>query len=324
MRPSTRTQRFRWQLLIGLLLVGGLIAGIALVALRPAAPSAPALVSQGDCRSLPQFVAGGSLGFAGQVTASTADRTAKGLVLFDSARPGQAFQHPDGSWDDAGYIGAFAYDADGNIYLAPTPRVSLVENPPAGQNTLWRIATDTGHMAPFVALPSAAPTNERNPFGVMGLSYDCHAGSVYAASVAGSTPSQELGQILRVPVATGQPSIVLAPVDAMGLAVVRLGDEQRLFFGLAREGAVWSVALDATGQAVGEAQRAFDLSLVGGLPSERVRKIDVVDGALRMTLVPFAFTLQAGSEDRQRRASVRPEGDGWAVVEQATSAPPGP
>jgi hypothetical protein len=236
-----------------------------------------------------------------------------GLVLYDAERPDQGFQHPDGSWDDAGHLGAFAYDGVGNIYVAPTPRVSLLENPPAGSTTIWRIESSTGHMAPYITIEAAAAPNERNPFGVMGLSYDCGTNSLIVSSVAGSTPGQERGRIVRVDLATRTTTTLLDGVDSIGLVIARIGGEQRLFYGLARSNEVWSISLDERGIVNGEPQFAFALDLVGATPGERVRKLDVDKGTLRMTMVPFAFTLQAGSEEQQRVASVYLDGGVWSA-----------
>jgi hypothetical protein len=301
-------------LLTGLLLIGIIGYGMRSTAATEAARMRDVIENRSDCRSLPAFVGNPSFGFRSeQITASTAERDVMGLVLYDAERPDQGFQHPDGSWDDAGHLGAFAYDGVGNIYVAPTPRVSLLENPPAGSTTIWRIESSTGHMAPYITIEAAAAPNERNPFGVMGLSYDCGTNSLIVSSVAGSTPGQERGRIVRVDLATRTTTTLLDGVDSIGLVIARIGGEQRLFYGLARSNEVWSISLDERGIVNGEPQFAFALDLVGATPGERVRKLDVDKGTLRMTMVPFAFTLQAGSEEQQRVASVYLDGGVWSA-----------
>jgi hypothetical protein len=302
-------------LLTGLLLIGIIGYGMRSTAASEAARMRDMIESRSDCRSLPAFVGNPAFGFRSeQITASTAERAVMGLVLYDAARPEQGFQHPDGSWDDAGHVGAFAYDGIGNIYVAPTPRVSLLENPPTGSTTIWRIESSTGHMAPYMSIEAAAAPNERNPFGVMGLSYDCATNSLLVSSVAGSTPSQERGRIVRVDLATKTVTTLLDGVDSIGLVIARVGGEQRLFYGLARRNEVWSVSLNDSGTIHGAPQFAFALDVVGATPSERVRKLDVYEGTLRMTMVPFAFTLQAGSEEQQRVARVYLDGGLWKAM----------
>jgi hypothetical protein len=318
--PSSSRRFPDWLWIGGILLTGVLLIaivgyGLTTTAAREADHIQEAIESSGNCRSLPAFVGNPSFGFrSDQITASTAERDVMGFVLYDAERPEQGFQHPDGSWDDAGHLGAFAYDAVGNIYVAPTPRVSLLENPPKGSTTIWKVDSGSGHMAPYITIEAAAAPNERNPFGVMGLSYDCATNSLFVASVAGSTPSQELGRIVRIDLATKKMTTLLDGLDSIGLVIARVGGEPRLLYGLARSNEVWSVALNESGVVNGTPQFAFALDLVGATPTERVRKFDVYAGTIRMTMVPFAFTLQAGSEEQQRMATVRLRDGHWQYI----------
>ena len=50
------------------------------------------------------------------------------------------------TWDDAGYLGPYAVDKLGHIYVAPTPYVSLYINPPDKQNQVWKVDASSGLM----------------------------------------------------------------------------------------------------------------------------------------------------------------------------------
>ncbi len=323
----------RWaRIILGGVVFGvlGLIAGLGVfVGTRPvpgespsdpgwAAPRAPTTLelSSGICRRLPAFTA--SNGFTDQgIEGRTSQPGFLGFVLFDRGR-GQVFQHE--TWRTAGHLGPFAYDRDGNIFVGPVPRFSLATNPPDRQNTIWRIDTVTMEMTPYLRLDAAQPISERNPFGILGMTYVCDEHALYVSSVAGSTPSTAYGRIFRVDLATGTSRVVLDGVDAMGLVVANLPTGRRLFFGSARAPELWSVGLDAQGQAPETPRMDLDLTDLGGSAEDRVRKIDLAGMEMRVSLVPFAYTLQAGSTSQQREATLVYEAVSgrWAITRPAT------
>jgi hypothetical protein len=297
------------------------IAAAATVALLRTAPpadagAAPAPVD--GCRGLPAFVADPRLGIQGAAALAT-DQVEKGLVLLADA-PAR-FQHP--SWDDAGFLGPLAYDRAGNIYVAPTPRLSLADNPLAGATTIWRVDSASAELRPFATLPGAA--SERNPYGVLGLSYNCELEALYAGGVAGSTPGEERGGVVAVRLSDGAQTPLLQGVDVLGVLVVRRGDGYELYAGLARSPEVIVLPLDARGLPAGPARPLLDLTAAGAAPSERARKLRLVGDELLVELVPFNYSLQnsASNLPQSRRATYaydRASG-AWQVRQEATAGP---
>jgi hypothetical protein len=274
---------------LGLAALVVVAAGLALDLWRPqAVPFAPEAVD--GCRATPQFVAAVS---SSPTMALATDGREMGLVLRSPTGDAPAYQHP--TWDDAGYLGAIAYDHAGNVYAAPTPRLSLADNPLAGAATIWRADTATGDLRPFVTLPGAA--SERNPFGVLGLFYACGLDTLYAGSVLGSTPGVEHGGVFGVHLPDGGQTALLSGVDVMGVLVVRQGAGYTLYAGLARRPEVVAVPLDAQGRAAGPPATLLDLTTAGATPQERARKLRLVGGVLVADLVPFNFSLQANATD---------------------------
>ena len=318
-RPTS--QRRRPSAWIGAIILGVLvIAGMGTRSARPAADAADAqrAVPQATdaCRGLPAFVQNPELGMAGSLILAT-DRPEMGLVLDATERSGPPYQHP--TWDDAGYLGSIAYDAAGNIYAAPTPRTSLTDNPLEGAGTLWRVDTSTGAMTPFVTLPGAA--TERNPYGVLGLTYVCGLDRLYAGSVLGSTPTTEQGGVVAIDLASGAQTPILEHADSMGVQVVAVGNGYDLYAGLARSPEILAVALDAQGNPRAAPRLVLDLTEAGAAPSERARKIRLAGELLIVDLVPFNYSLQSSARDRPplRRAIWRYTTDtgAWEVVQPA-------
>jgi hypothetical protein len=295
-RGARRAMPGALQLALGLIMFGSILMGLSVIILHPLAPAIPAAVD--GCRSSPQFVA--ALADAPNLALAT-DGREMGLVLRAADGSGTAYQHP--SWDDAGYLGPIAYDREGNVYAAPTPRLSLADNPLAGAGTIWRADTNSGELRPFVSLPGAA--NERNPFGVLGLFYACDLDTLYAGSVLGSTPTQQHGGVAAIHLPDGAQTPLLAGTDVMGVLLVRQGAGYTLYAGLARQPEVLALPLDAQGRPSGSPTTLLDLTEARATPQERARKLRLVGDQLVVELVPFNFSLQANASDvpQVRRAT---------------------
>src|SRR5262249_40141377 len=184
---------------LALLVLIGVAAGVWALTQRnhSLATSAPRTVGPiggaADCQRLPDFVK--TIGFKRPAIDTTGDRTL-GLVLLDAAASHPAehtYQHP--SWSTAGYLGSHIQDKYGNIYVTPAPRVDLLHNPPELQDRVYRVDTRSGELKEYVELPSPQSPSQHNPFGAMGLAYDCQTDSLYVSSLAGSTRTTELGRI---------------------------------------------------------------------------------------------------------------------------------
>jgi hypothetical protein len=233
------------------------------------------------------------------VHVSTSEPTTKGLVLVVSdlqARKQLLYRDQSSTWDDAGYLGPFLNDEAGYIYTAPVPRVSLADNPPEHATTIWRVDTDSQAMAPWVTLPAGAAPSTRNPFGLLGLAYDCTAKKLYASSVAGSSPREELGQVVRIDPETREIAPVISDVDALSLAVLRGGGRSWLYVGSAREGIIRAYELGADGAVVGEPHEVLSLRMDGAGADDRIRRIVLDGGDLFAFVSPFTFALRATGE----------------------------
>lgn len=323
-RTTTPTRRrlSRQPLLISAALGGAVVvAGIIAWALLSTVPR-PAPTSTGGCRGTPAFTANAAivpaeLGLAGQLALAT-DRPEKGLTLSALGTTLLPYRHP--SWDDAGFLGGIAYDQAGTIYAAPTPRLSLVDNPLSGQAMIWRVESTSAEMRPFVTVPGAA--TERNPYGIMSLAYVCGLDRLYAGTVLGSTPTEERGGVVMINPATGAQTPILTGFDVLSVLIVETGQGYDLYAGLARRPEVMVVALDARGQVRETPRPLLDLTQAGASASERARKLQVADGRLLVDLVPFNYSLQSSASDvpQVRRVTWAWDARVW-VAQQAAEAP---
>lgn len=235
-----------------------------------------------DCRRPPKFIE--EVGFSPATSAlSTSERTLTGVVLVEPQTDGtkRTYQHP--SWSKAGHLGPTQLDKNGYLYVAPSPRVDLVTNPLENQNTIYRLDTLTQVLVEWVKLPSTKPISAENPFGIVGLAYDCETNSLYVSSVAGSGRDGESGQIFRVDVATGEISAEVHNVDALGLAPFNGIQDKRLYYASARTQEIRSIPLNRAGNFVGSPRLEFSLAETGSL--EKGRRLTFQSGNQEISLI---------------------------------------
>ncbi|SEB12303.1 hypothetical protein SAMN05660964_03669 [Thiothrix caldifontis] len=251
------------------------------------------------CQAMPAFIS--QTGVGQTVAIDTQQRGYTGLRLLNP-QTRKTWRHP--TWDDAGHVGAFTRDKDGNIYVAPTPEVSLADNPPALQNRIYRIDAKSGEMALWLELPAVAPPSSSNPFGTMGLFYDCDTDSLYASSLAGSEPRQAHGRIYRIDVVSQQVKAQLEATDAIGVGVFNGAEHKRLYFGSARSSDVYSVALDASGDFTQDMRHEFALVTLPDGNSTSVRKFEFAERqgqyVMQAKELEFGFRLLAENNPHKR------------------------
>jgi hypothetical protein len=265
------------------------------------------------CRRSPSFVA--SLALAGQPALATSLTNVKGLaILYGSPDHQQVYQHE--TWDDAGFLGPFITDRNGNIYTAPVPLVSLQDNPPELQNRVYRVDSDTQAMSLLVELPPAPVASGGNPFGAVGLAYDCDTESLYVTSVAGSTAKAEVGRIFQVDLRTATVAAQVDGVDAIGVGVFNGTSGKRLYYGSARRAEVDSVALDDSGAFAGEARREVALGAVVRGGRDTVRRIRFGTTDMTFQLMDFSYSLQVAGERQEDEVTLT-----YDVATDAWSAP---
>lgn len=279
-------------------------------ALEPPLPAAKGLP---DCRSVPPFTR--SLGFDPRHSAfSTSDRLHYGLVYTEVLPPNRSqavpakpkiYQHP--SWTTAGSLGPMVIDRGGNIYVAPLPMVNLFRNDPAKQNMLYHVNPETGEMKPYLTLPTVHPPHERNPFGILGLGYDCATGVIYASSVQGSDRQHEVGRIYAIK--TGStPGILdqIENIDGFGMGIGVIEGKKKLFFGRARTPEILAVEIGSDGRFVGKPEFALSLDGLGIRGDDHARKIRFAEnGDLTVHGVEFYFNLTAPTEVQQTAYTFR-------------------
>ncbi|MEE9445536.1 MAG: hypothetical protein V3V19_07715 [Cocleimonas sp.] len=254
----------------------------------------------GNCRAVPKFIS--SLKMKSPAMDSRQADGNMGLQIRDYSQKDKTWQHP--SWEASGYIGAFDRDNKGNLYVSPLPYVSLQKNPPEKQNQVYQIDTKTAEMSLFMTLPSSNKADSKNPFGVMGLYFDCDTQSLYVSSVAGSTPMQEKGVIFQIDLETKKIVSTFENIDVVGLGVFNTPKGKRLYFGSARDSSLYSVGLDQQGHFLEDKRYELSLSQLEGGDTTVIKKLKFKkrknDFLMILQDMEFGFRLMAENRAFQK------------------------
>lgn len=255
-----------------------------------------------DCKRLAAFIQ--STGFDKRRTAfSTAERKTKGLALVEFPLTAQEqkriYQHP--SWKMAGGMGPLAISEDGSVYAAPIPIVNVFENKPEKQNTIYRVDPASGEMKSFIELPLAKNPSPENPYGILGLSYDCETGILYAATVSGSTRADEVGRIYSIQTRkTAKVIDQIDNIDVMGIDLAYFNEQKTLFLGKARSSNVFSVAVNDDGRFMSKPVLQLNLAGLGPRGDDKARKLRFdKSGYLVVYGVEFNYNLIAPTEKQE-------------------------
>lgn len=221
-----------------------------------------------DCAGKPKFFS--NIGFAGDVTFSTNEAGVRGLIAFGaSAENSDAvtrYQHQ--SWARAGFLDAFVFDQNGNGYFAPSPRTGLGITEPKNQDQIFKLDSTTGVLASYLTLPAAAPTSPANPYGVLGLTYDCATDSLFVTTVTGSSDAEQVGRIFRIDLGANEIVGQQDNVDGYGIAVRDGTNGSQVVFGSPRDALVRALDLDSDGNFQGEPRVIAALS--GSLHARKI------------------------------------------------------
>jgi len=259
------------------------------------------------CQKEPSFIR--TLGYDPLWTAlSTSEKMYIGisLVAFEK-KAGQSaptqqtpkmeiYQHP--SWKKAGYLSTISFDQMGNVYTVPAPLISMLYNETEKLNTIYKIDANNGEMTEWVNLPFTSKPSSRNPYGLLGINYDCQDHFLVASTIAGSDRYNERGVIYLIHPQNKKTTDSLTNFDAMGLGFgMDESRKKRLYYGSVRTGHIFSVVVNAKGKMDKKTIRK-ELSLEGYGPrgDDKARKIKFSGNQLLVSGTAFNYNLQAASE----------------------------
>lgn len=267
-----------------------------------------------QCKAMPRFVS--NHGLQQPVMIDFTQKDFVGFRIVEARGQQRSLALPQ--WSSKGNLGPYCLDARGNIYTTGVPYVSLEKNKPEEQNKIYIVDQQTGGMSDFINLPWAKAPSANNPYGAIGLAYDCKTKSLYAASLAGSTAQEEVGQIMQVDVKTKKVISTLPNVDALSVGVFDTKSGKRLYYGSARTPEVFSILLDKNGNFVGQPQFEFSLAAQKGGSSDKAHRIRFFkDNRMEIKAIEFSYSLMAASDPMRNIYNFKynPTTDSWDFLE---------
>jgi len=252
------------------------------------------------CAKIPVFIE--TLGFE-QPAVDTTVTTRPGMVIRDVEGKKLMYQH--NTWRQSGHVGSTVRDAEGHMYLIPVPTIGLDANPLERRNTVYRIDSNTGLLSTFIELPLADEQSQSNPFGTLGLAYDCETNSLYVSSVAGSTHADIKGVIYQINVSTAEVVDKVANIDALGIGIFNTATEKRLYYGDARSSSLYSIPLIEAGNFNRLAKPRYEHSLLAlkNGDSTQIKKINfnsTRDGQHYMAVSDTEFSFRMTAETSRK------------------------
>ncbi|MEZ4612448.1 MAG: hypothetical protein R2838_19770 [Caldilineaceae bacterium] len=196
------------------------------------------------------------------------------------------------------------------------PFINTTLNPPAEQNKVYKVDSAGGVMTEFVDLSPAGPMTENNPFGVLGLFYDCDTDSLYAGSVAGSTPTEEVGRIFRIDAATGEVAHVgKRGRDGRGRLQHARRRQNDSISGPAVTRAFAPLRWMKTATLWGSREEFFLAQFEGSANDKGQRITFTNENQMVIKGIDFNFTLRAASEPRRNlyTFALNPESQTWEL-----------
>jgi hypothetical protein len=263
--------------------------------------------SPNNCKRNPSFIQ--SMGFVpANSFFSTSNEQTMGLVLQQSEQPGnpnarivKSVQHP--SWRQGGWLAPILIDNSGNIYTAPAPFISILDNPVTNQNTIYRVDGNTGIMELFMKLPLTDTTTIQNPFGTIGMILLCETNTLYVSTLSGSDRQHERGAIYAIDLNGKKIIDKLTATDAMGMGITYATGKRQLFFGTGRNSDVFSITLNKKGKFSGSPQKEFSLDGLGLYGDDKVRRIRT-DQYGNLMLYGMSFNYNLIPQREKKRNSI--------------------
>jgi hypothetical protein len=215
-------------------------------------------------------------------------------------------QNPDGSmskplqlpsWTSAGRLGGFVVDQLGNIFVVPVPNVNTLENPPEKQNWMYKIDSVTGELEVFTKLPVSVLPSQLNPYGLLGLAYDCSNKLLYVTSVSGSSADKEIGKVFIVDATSGTIFDSLHGIDALGIGIAVDAGKPWAYLGKARSSEIVRVALTPKGLFENKTLEA--VTRIDLFDKLRARKIRSSSVGIIISTTEFYYNLIAQTEFEQ-------------------------
>jgi len=198
-------------------------------------------------------------------------------------------------WEQFEHFSTYTLDKVGNIYLIPTPFISIKPTTFNLQKNIYKINTQTGKLSIWMHFDDVHP-NANNPYGLNAIAYDCDDSTLWASSIDESNYENQKGTLYHIDTHTKEILQKVKGFDVLSMTLVKSQKGKFLLLGSARDNALYAYAIHE-GKLSSQAKKIFELPSA----NEHIRKIIIKNkNTLELQSISFSYSLIAQSADKDR------------------------
>ena len=221
--------------------------------------------------------------------------------------------HPE-QWKQFEHFSTYASDERGNIYLVPTPFISILPITFNLQKNIYKLESKTGKISIFMHFDDVHPSAS-NPYGVNAIAYDCDDRTLWIAAIDESNYQSQKGVIYHIDPKTKEILQKIDGFDVLSMTIVKSEKGKYLLVGSARDNGLYAYQI-TKGKLSLTSKRLLELPSA----NEHIRKIKVNgENHLELQSIPFSYALiaQTARKDRTHYDTKWDETLGnWTVIKQ--------
>jgi hypothetical protein len=246
---------------------------------------------QKSCARPPQLLQ--RLGIPQPVMIDLSQKKYKGIALHFGKNFEKVF-HPE-QWKQYEHFSTYASDEAGNIYLVPTPFISIHPTTFNLQKNIYKLESKTGKISIFMHFDDVHPT-ANNPYGMNAIAYDCEDKTLWVAAIDESDYASQKGVIYHINPQTKEVLQTVEGFDVLSMTIVKSQKGKYLLVGSARDNALYAYSLNK-GKLSPKPEKLLEIPSA----NEHIRKIKVkADNHLELQTIAFSYTLIAQSVKKER------------------------
>lgn len=254
-------------------------------------PNIGTFIKQTMCARPPQFLK--KLQIPQPVMIDLSQKRFKGIALL-YGKDFQKVLHPE-QWEQYEHFSTYSVDQKGNVYLIPTPFISIRPTTFNLQKNIYKLDTQSGKISIFMHFEDVIPSAD-NPYGINAITYDCDDETLWVAAIDKSNYESQKGVIYHINIQTKELLQKVEGFDVLSMTIVKSEKGKYLLVGSARDNGLYAYSL-SEGQLSKTPKKLLELPLSNG----HIRKIKVKgENLLELQSIPFSYTLIAQTSKKDR------------------------
>ncbi len=256
-----------------------------------AEPNIGGFTSQKPCIRLPQFLQ--RMKIAQPVVIDLSQKRFTGIALYHGKGLKKTL-HPK-MWEKYGHFGTYALDRVGNMFLTPSPFISITPETFDLQTNIYKLDTKSGKIEIFMHLDDVHPSGQ-NPHGISSLVYDCDDHTLWVSAIDETSYEKQMGVIYHIDIKTKSILQKIEGLDALTLTLVAGDRGKHLLVGASRESKLYAYKIKK-GKIASDPKELITLENT----NEYIRKVKVKSkNRLELQTIPFSYSLvvQTSKKDR--------------------------